>query len=213
MNELKYRLAFCSPVCVFSGLASAGIVDRTVVRNREKLPYIPGSSVKGRWRYVAERLLRTITSEGVLEGLSAHPIDGPLCKSIEDACTICRIFGSSSFPATLWVGQAELTKQCGDLSLQLMKRDHNPVVHPDAELRIGISLSRFRRAALENQLFIDEVVPPTVFTGSILVHRELSSQEKQFIHASARLVDRIGGRKTVGHGILSSGIEILGGLS
>jgi hypothetical protein len=93
-----------------------------------------------------------------------------------------------------------------------MNQDRNPVVHPDAELRNGVSLSRCRRTALGDHLFVDEVIPPTVFTGSIQVHRTLSSQEKQFIHASARLVDRIGGRKAVGRGILAAGIEIIGGL-
>ena len=67
-SKWLYRLSFASPVSVFSGLSVAGLVDRMVMRTVDGLPYIPGSTVKGRWRFTAERLLRTNGSNPSFKG-------------------------------------------------------------------------------------------------------------------------------------------------
>ena len=207
MTEFTYTLTFRSSVSVFSGLAVAGLVDRMVVRNRDGLPCILGSSVKGRWRFFAERLL---LSSNLPVGLKMHK--GPLCKDRDTACTLCKLFGNSAFPSMIWVGQAELDNSLREPFQSLLKKNKNPVVHPDAELRPGIALSRTRRTAMDYHLFFDEAVPASViFTGSILVNGVLSDLERDFLIASGRLVDHIGGRKAVGRGILDGGIKINGG--
>lgn len=210
MIEWNYTLRFKSPVSVFSGLSVAGLVDRMIVRCRGDLPYIPGSSVKGRWRFFAERLART----GALPlGFALHDPGRPECKGITDPCVICKLFGNSSIPALIWVGQAEPVEPFKSLILQLLDRAPNPVVHPDAEVRPGIGISRATRTAQPDCLFFDESLPPVSFSGSIVIRERLSPEEEAFLKGSARLVDRIGARKAVGRGILDGGIHIDGGAS
>lgn len=206
MVEIKYSLVFRTPVSIFSGLAIAGLVDRMVMRNNEGLPYLPGSSVKGRWRFFAERLLG---SGGLPEGLSIHGTKEPLCKDVVNACTLCKLFGNSAIPAMILVGQAELDDSQRPLFLTLLERNRNPVVYPDTEIRPGIAISRTRRTTLEDHLFFDEAVPSSVtFSGKVRVNDAIAAIEKQFLSVSGRLVDRIGGRKAIGRGALENGIQI-----
>lgn len=206
MVEIKYSLVFRTPVSIFSGLAIAGLVDRMVMRNNEGLPYLPGSSVKGRWRFFAERLLRT---GGLPEGLRIHGTKEPLCKDVVNACTLCKLFGNSTIPAMIQVGQAELDDSQRPLFLTLLERNRNPVVYPDTEIRPGIAISRTRRTTLDDHLFFDEAVPSSViFSGKVRVNDAVVAIERQLLSASGRLVDRIGGRKAVGRGALENGIQI-----
>jgi CRISPR/Cas system CSM-associated protein Csm3 (group 7 of RAMP superfamily) len=205
MTELQYELKFRTSVSTFTGLATAGLVDRMVMRNNKGLPCISGSSIKGRWRFFAERLLRT---RGLPAGLRIHDSSGPLCKN--SPCTLCKLFGSPAVPAMLQVGQAELDDSLKSLFEALLDSNPNPVIHPDAEIRPGTCLSRVRRTTLTDHLFFEEAIPPVTFCGKLVITGAITPVEKQFLHASGRLVDRIGGRKAVGRGILDKGIEITG---
>jgi CRISPR/Cas system CSM-associated protein Csm3 (group 7 of RAMP superfamily) len=205
----RYKLTFEAAVSVFSGLAVAGLVDRMVVRDHRYLPVIPGSSVKGRWRFFAERSLRTIKAKNKLSGLWVHPEKGPLCKDREDACTVCRLFGSSTMPSLLWVGQAELDEALKQSFLSLLSMNSNPACHTDTEIRPGIAISRKFRTALKDHLFFDEAVSSgAIFFGEAKLVGIVSDEEQKFLKCSGTLVDRIGGRKAVGRGLLKKGIEI-----
>ncbi len=210
MLEWNYTLRFRSPVSVFSGMAVAGLVDRMIMRTGDFLPFIPGSSVKGRWRYFAERLAR---SGALPSGFSLHTTGEPECKAGQEPCIVCRLFGNSSIPARIWVGQAEPAEEFKSVIQRLLKMDPNPVIHPDVELRPGIALSRVYRTARADHLFFDEALPPVPFSGKVRVEGELQPIEKTFLVASARCVDRIGARKAAGRGLLEKGIEIEGGES
>lgn len=211
MVEWTYTLSFRSSFSVFSGLAVAGLVDRVVMRDQESLPYVPGSSVKGRWRYFAERLLEALRKKGMPEGLGFHRKKEPLCKDPHNACTICKLFGNSSLPAIVWVGQAELVDSQKNLFRRLLERNRNPVVHPDAELRPGIAISRKTRTPMPDHLFFDEAIPAATLTGKLMIRGPISGIEEMFLKNSGKLVDGIGGRKAVGRGILVEGIKIIGG--
>ena len=143
----------------------AGLVDRTVVREANGLPYIPGSTVKGRLRFFAERVLRSSSPPA---GLSLHGSNQPHCKAVYSACTLCRLFGNPAIPALLQVGQASLIPRWDTLLQELLKPRHNPVLRPDVEIRPGIALSRSRRTALPDHLFFDEAVPAVTFSGRML---------------------------------------------
>lgn len=216
MTEIRYNLTFRTPVSIFSGLAIAGLVDRMVMRNNEGLPYIPGSSVKGRWRFFAERLLR---AGSLPDGLKIHEMGGPLCKDVitepsiermeKSYCTLCKLFGNSSVPAMLYVSQAELNDSMKPLFRELLNQNQNPVVYPDTEIRPGIAISRTCRTTIDDHLFFDEAVPSSVtFSGKVLIKDTINDIERRFLMVSAKLVDRIGGRKAIGRGILENGIQI-----
>lgn len=207
-RERRYTLTFESPVGVFSGLGIAGLVDRTVLRDAGGLPSIPGSTVKGRLRFFAERLLRSGLSP---EGCRIHRPDGPQCRILEKACTVCRLFGNSSIPALLRVGPASPAAPWEDLLRGMLEADPNPVVHSDVEIRPGLALSRVRRTALGDHLFFDEAVPAAItFSGRLRLAGEVGEAEERFLSGVARAVDALGARKGAGRGRLEGGIRIHG---
>lgn len=204
-SERTYTLTFRAPVSVFTGLGIAGLIDRTVVRDADGLPYIPGSSVKGRLRFFAERLLQ---AGSLPPGYRLHAQNQPLCKEVDDACTLCRLFGNPSIPALLRAGQASPVPPWHDIFSQLLKANSNLVVHPDVEIRPGIALSRLRRTALPDHLFFDEAVPAITFSGSLLLDSRVTPQETRFLIWVGTLVDALGARKATGRGSLEGGIRI-----
>jgi CRISPR/Cas system CSM-associated protein Csm3 (group 7 of RAMP superfamily) len=204
-SEHRYSLAFSVPVSIFTGLGIAGLIDRTVVRDADALPYIPGSSVKGRLRFFAERLLRSGSPPA---DYRLHAPDQPSCKAVHTACTLCRLFGNPSIPALLRIGQASLAPPWDDHFRQILKINANPVVHPDVEVRPGIALSRLRRTALPDHLFFDEAVPAITFVGRLFLDSQVTPQETRFLIQVGTLVDALGARKTAGRGALEGGIRI-----
>lgn len=207
-EKWTFTLHFKSVVSVHSGLSVAGLVDRMIVRDHEGIAVIPGSSVKGRWRYFSGRLLRSAFPDKT-DGLWLHKENKPECKVSAQACTLCKLFGNAAIPSLLWVGVAELDKTNKDYIRAIHKLRANPVFHHDAETRPGIALSRTSRTALPNHLFFDETVPAMAqFSGTIMVTGDISEAERNFLKVSARLVDKIGSRKAVGRGLLNKGIEI-----
>ncbi|MGH8613416.1 MAG: RAMP superfamily CRISPR-associated protein [Gammaproteobacteria bacterium] len=203
-DQYTYTLTFRAPVSIFTGLGIAGLVDRTVVRKADNLPYIPGSTVKGRLRFFAERLLRSSPPQGFI----LHEPDQPHCKALATACTICRLFGNPAMPAMLRVGQAMPAPPWDTLFLELLTADHNPVLRPDVEIRPGIALSRSRRTALPDHLFFDETVPAITFSGSMLLEASVNPDERLFLIGTGRLVDALGARKSAGRGALEGGVQI-----
>ncbi len=204
MTEYTYQLEFIAPVGVFTGLGIAGLVDRTVVRMSDGRPYIPGSTVKGRLRFFAERVWRPDQAEG--SGLG-KPHVGGYCKHLDSACALCRLFGNPALAALVSVGQATLETSAQQAEPETPS---NPVLHADAEILPGVALSRRRRTALADHLFFDETIPATVFKGRLLVDERLREAEIRFLAGVGAIVDSLGGRKAAGRGRLKGGIQVQG---
>lgn len=209
MVEWTYQLTFQTTASIFSGLSVAGLLDRMVVRDCQGTPIIPGSSVKGRWRFFAERFLN---NGDLPEGLTLHPFNSPICKNRENACTLCRLFGNSAIPSMIWVGQAELSSDVKKTLEQIANDAPTPVFHVESEPKPGIALSRFSRTALGDHLFFEETLPAMTFSGKILFQKKPKQEEIDFLRFAGKMVDRIGSRKAVGRGILKGGIQISGGM-
>ncbi len=202
-----YRLVFEAPVSIMTGLGIAGLVDRTVVRGRDRLPYLPGSSVKGRLRYFARRLL--------LSGVAPAPYrihagDRPACKGVDSACTLCRLFGNGAIPSLIRVGDAHSREPWAGLFRQFLGQVPSATVRPDVEIRPGIAISRQRRVVLGDHLFFDEVVPELEFEGKLRLGVGVTADERQFLTAVGHAVDALGARKAAGRGRLKGGVEIRG---
>jgi CRISPR/Cas system CSM-associated protein Csm3 (group 7 of RAMP superfamily) len=217
-----YRLTFRTSFSIFTGLGVAGLVDRMVTRDQEGLPCINGSTVKGRWRFFAERLLNSGSLPAELKKTCAEGASqsaaAPQCKQRHSACTLCRLFGNPALEALLQVGQAQLTSEFKESFRCLLKKNNNPVFHPDAEIRPGIALSRQRRIAVPDHLFFDEAIAPVSFQGSLHFADHLEpipdprqrEREIELLKFSGRLVDGLGARKAKGHGALDGGIVVIG---
>lgn len=214
MIQWTYHLEFESAFGIFSGLSVAGLVDRMVVRDAGGFPVIPGSTVKGRWRFFAERILRA-QNNGAVGILDLHSLHTPACKQSGKTCTICKWFGSPSVPAAVLVGPATLrcdaTRDWPELFKKLLEQAPGAIMRPDTEIRPGVAISRHSRIAIPDHLFFDEAVPPVSFEGTIRLNQNPNPQEELFLKRSAALVDALGARKAVGRGRLAGGIRIAGG--
>ena len=206
-KELSYELIFHAPVGVFTGLGIAGLLDRTVVRDANKRPYIQGSTVKGRLRFFAERVLRSQPA-GLSTTLDIHGPDKPYCKQPDTACTQCRLFGNPIISGLVSIGQAWPSQEWDKDFAEQIRNNPNPVIHPDADIRPGIALSRQRRTTLVNHLFQDETIPRLTFSGRLSIDSSVSNEEQRFLIAAGLLVDSLGSRKAVGRGRLNGGIQI-----
>lgn len=203
-RQYTYTLEFRAPLSIFTGLGIAGLVDRTVVRRGAGLPYVPGSTVKGRLRFFAERMLRSHAPDG----LWCHGLGEPHCKDVQSACTVCRLFGNPAIPGLLRVGEATPLARWAGLFRDLTIANPNPVLRSDVEIRPGIALSRVRRTALPDHLFFDEAVPAVSFSGRLLLNPLAKETEVRFLVGVGRVVDALGARKSAGRGALRRGIEI-----
>jgi CRISPR/Cas system CSM-associated protein Csm3 (group 7 of RAMP superfamily) len=203
-RHFTYTLEFRAPLSIFTGLGIAGLVDRTVVRRAAGLPYVPGSTVKGRLRFFAERMLRSHAPDG----LWCHGLGEPHCKDLQSACTVCRLFGNPAIPGLLRVGEATPLAPWDGLFRDLTIAKPNPVLRSDVEIRPGIALSRVRRTALPDHLFFDEAVPAVSFTGRFLLDARAKDAEAGLLVGVGRMVDALGARKSAGRGALRRGIEI-----
>lgn len=54
MNEIRYKIQFYSPWHCGSGLSAGSNVDELVIKDRNRLPYIPGKTMKGLIREALE---------------------------------------------------------------------------------------------------------------------------------------------------------------
>ncbi len=135
-----------------------GGMDNPIIRNpRTNLPYIPGSSLKGKMRSLIEWKLGKITD-----------FNGKPCSCGE--CEVCRVFGVSAGqkeedvskaekrgPTRLIVRDAELAAE----SLEKYQNDGVPIV----EEKYENSINRITAAA--NPRPIERVVPGTLFDFEI----------------------------------------------
>lgn len=187
------------PLHVGSGFG-AGLVDRAVVRDRWRQPYLPGSSLKGRVREACERIALT-------HGLRVcrPPYPGGMCRpgSPEGPCLVCRVFGApggrSDETQGLHWDNAYLDPEWKTASGSL----------PLTYARTQVGISRARGVAREGLLFTDEFAAEGLFfatrVAGFLDLAPMMGQDDQYYEvtllvAGLRSVDRLGGATSRGAG-------------
>jgi len=169
--------------------------DNTVIkltRGRERIPYIPGSSLKGVFRTYLEQLVRSLGEDvhdpwSVPEGEEDNP------------CVICGIFGNTS------------------LASHVRVFDALPRVNPRLFIKTGVSIDREFGAARPGLLYTEEFVPPQVewnFRMEIVnidfpPHSGQSEQSDKRVELLASLFRmlsqegvQVGARRSVGAGVI-----------
>jgi len=191
-----------------------GGIDLTVIKNpKTDLPYVPGSSVKGKMRFLTE------WAEGKIKNDS-------VCKCGEAACPVCRIFGAG--------GDEKPKKELnGKDVVTTQKRGPTRLIVRDAELKEPVKFERYQDIEIKwentidrttgtakNPRPIERVVPGTVFEFE-LVYRIFNlgdgdttdSDYFKYIVKALKLLenDTLGGSGSRGCGkIKFSGIVING---
>ena len=88
MTSRTLTIAFSTALHHGSGFGRGGLVDRTILRDAAGLPYLAGSSIKGRFRHA---VLRILLAQGEKACQPGDHVD--VCKE-EPYCALCELFGS-----------------------------------------------------------------------------------------------------------------------
>ncbi len=212
--DLTYTVQMAGSLAIYSGFPR-GIVDRTVVRGLDGLPYIPASTIKGRVRDMAEKLAR---AQGI------PTCDGPdpktMCPGKQATpgqfCLICRTFGAPGYSSRS--GQTGLVWRDAhllDSADSLPKENQDWLAHSLFYQRTQVQISRPRGVALAKHLFTSEnTIENLVFQGRIRGWAEQDYIEGTnipdtlvFLCAALKLLNFIGGSKSRGLGRCTVEIE------
>jgi CRISPR/Cas system CSM-associated protein Csm3 (group 7 of RAMP superfamily) len=141
-----------------SGYGLAGLVDRPFLRDAERMPYLSGAAIKGKFRWAALRLINSKAGGEKICGQKA----GAYCRR-GTACRLCRIFGSPWHSGRAFFGEAHLTEEQRAI-LQLVKPSDRTA---GTTIRATTAIERARRVVKKDHLFTTEVAPAMTFVGSI----------------------------------------------
>ena len=191
------------PMHIGTGFAR-GLVNRTVVRGRDGLVYVPGSAIKGKVRSACEALARL---HGVSDCRAPHP--QRMAKDREN-CVVCRIFGAPGQGSNLHWQLARLTQ---DWVEALHPTLGTRAVPGQTMTRTQVQLSRKRGLATEARLFTSEFAAEGLtfeaapgLTGRVwltpmtVADAEDVYYELVLLFASLKLVGSLGGGTSRGAG-------------
>lgn len=148
---------------------------------------IPATSLKGYLRANAEALL---SSWGLPVCVAPSPTT--MCLDPQNLCLVCRAFGNPRRRAPLKFSEAR------------------PLDEVSSLVRSGVSISRYRRAALPQRLFFIEAIQSSPLTewvakatGSFEI-QEAAKEAAALISLAARMQRAIGGGRSRGLGWIGS---------
>ncbi|MCG8424901.1 MAG: RAMP superfamily CRISPR-associated protein [Proteobacteria bacterium] len=198
--DVIYALETAGPLHIGTGHGARGL-SRAILRDGRGLPFIPGSTIKGRARYAATRVCRWMGLDVVTDAVAdvsragVRTPNGPDGKPDLPA----RLFGSAWRRCTLRFSNALLRD--ADVS--------------ESEVRTSVARSRLLGTASHQRLFQSEFAPPgLVFAGSVAGYLDCdlevlgdSPVEPLVLWLALRLMvtDGIGGNKSAGCGTLTPG--------
>ncbi|MCX8151313.1 MAG: CRISPR-associated RAMP protein Csx7 [Candidatus Bathyarchaeota archaeon] len=193
---LKGTIETVTPLHIGSGKSELDIeeADMPVIKDDQDKPYIPGSSLKGKARFEAERILRK-------EGYSVcNPPDvksmcGSLVSDPSKFCLACRIFGTA--------GRVSVASK-------VKFRDAYPVGKVEQLIqRSGIAIDRQTGAVSSRALYSVEAVPAGVAFSFEVVAENLTDDELRILCAALRSVEHsaIGGASSRGFGKVKINID------
>jgi len=118
--------------------AAIGDIDNCVIKTSEGVPYIPGSSLKGKIRSLLEKsILDEIASEEITENENAQGKNASkdnsvnsknklnLCTCGREDCKICVIFGSSADKRSIEAGPTRLIVRDAHLTEETRRKMEN----------------------------------------------------------------------------------------
>lgn len=213
MNEIQFmgKVIIAGNIVGKTGLhiggASTGLeiggVDNVVVRDPvTNLPYIPGSSLKGKMRSLLEKYLGKVPNKSLGENVKIHE-----CKTEEEyvengkKCVVCRIFGiageaSYAEPTRLIVRDANISEK-SKVKLEKASTDL-----PYTEVKWEAVIDRITSAAMPRQT---ERVPAGSEFEFEMIYNIFDKQDKDnlkkvFEAMSLLEQDYLGGQGSRGYG-------------
>jgi CRISPR/Cas system CSM-associated protein Csm3 (group 7 of RAMP superfamily) len=184
-------IAFSSALHHGSGFGRGGLVDRTILRDAARLPYLAGSSIKGRFRHAVLRVL-------LARGEKACQVGDHLavCKE-EPYCALCELFGSTFRQGGLIFTDARLDATTARLFEEILAGSVGTPL--DTIVRSSTAIDRESRTVRPHFLFTSETLPPGLtFSGRIL--GEAGSRESS-LQDACKVLTHFGadGARGLGH--------------
>ena len=203
--DITYLVKMIGGLAVYSGF-SRGIVDRTVVRGLDGLPYLPASTLKGRARDMAEKLAK-VWGIHVCESPDPKTMCPAKHVAADEYCLVCRTFGMpgrssvSGNTGLIW-RDAHLVDE------DILQNDNKQSPQKFFYQRTQVQISRPRGVALAKHLFTSEnTIEDLVFKGRIRGWLEKTYIEGSTIPdalvllcAALKLINFVGGGKSRGLG-------------
>lgn len=199
------RINLFEPLHIGTGYAR-GLINRTVVRGRDGLVYVPGSALKGKARDACAALAGLYFTE------KCHA-PHPQAMTYEDhhkTCVICRIFGAPGHSSSLRWHAAQLSRDWQE-ALQPTMKEH--AVFGQTTTRTQVQLSRTRGMATEAHLFTSELavegltfVAEPLLTGRLRLTASTLSTEPDVYYelilllSGLKLIATLGGGASRGAG-------------
>lgn len=197
-DKLEKRLIFkgtietVTPLHIGSGKPELelGEVDMPIIKDMNEQPYIPGSSLKGKTRAEAERILR---KEGIY--VCTPPNVRNMCGSNknnpEEFCLCCKIFGTAATGGGISVAS------------KTRFRDAYPTKKVETLMeRTGTAIDRETGAVSKGALYSIEAVPAGTVFDLEIVAENLSDEELKLLCAALKSVEHsaLGGSSSRGFG-------------
>lgn len=193
---LKGTIEAVTPLHIGSGKPEIelGEVDMPIIKDTNDQPYIPGSSLKGKTRAEAERILRK-QNIYVCTPPDVRNMCGSKKSNPEEFCLCCKIFGTAGA-----VSVASKTRF----------RDAYPVNKVETLLeRTGTAIDRKTGTVSKSALYSIEAVPAgTVFSFEV-VAENMTDEELKVLLAALKSVEHsaLGGSSSRGFGKVKINID------
>ena len=209
--DLKAKIQICGRIKVVTGLTIGGTggaleiggVDKPIIRNPlNNEPYIPGSSLKGKFRSLLEKFLGKELNNIIISKPNLIRIHTCKTKEEYDKCPICIVFGSAereiNKPSRLIVRDSFLNDGIEYSKKELEEKGDLPF----SELKIETVIDRITAQAMPREL---ERVPAGAEFNLDLIFDLYNEKDVEFlfdVFKSMKLLedDYLGGSGTRGSG-------------
>ncbi len=194
MYQISMEIVLQTPLHIGAAAPIGTEAIRGMRKDQSGWPYIPASTFKGRLRHMVERLAYTL-------GRTTCNTHHQTCERLENACPVCRIFGSPFVP-----GQVRFTDLILDKT-PFIKKAHDPA--PLTTYRFGVALSRTRRVAGDGLLYTLELFQPGVpllFRGVLEDIKSL--EDAAWLYAGTQILESLGSGRGRGLGWISTSCQV-----
>jgi len=172
------QIEFKSDCRVGSGFGLAGLIDHIAVKSRNGVPYVPGSTLKGRLRMICKQAVLAMADSPRPESekniyfstrgiICQSAAEKEICKDpdVQKCCVMCRLFGSEMHGGSLIFADA-FPDNIDELeAVYIFNQDQT---YLPLSWRTNVKLSRQSRVSEPKMLTTSEVVPNIkLFTARI----------------------------------------------
>lgn len=204
--NLELKITFASPFMVGSGFGRAGFLDVSTMKDSSNIVYLPGTSIKGRLRSEFKKNMEVLVEGSLCNSFISGRTE--ICKTarIEDACVICRLFGSEFFEGSLIFEDAVVDVKTRNILSKIEKDRTLPVFQ--SSIRTGTRINRYSKTVDEGALFTLETVNKAIVLHSrIYGSCHLNDDEYAYFKATIEIITHLGGNKARGMGKSSVNLE------